>query len=148
MTVYTQRQHLKYTAEQLFDLVADVERYPEIFPWTKEVYSHRRNDRMILVDMTIAFGPLRQRFSTAAVLDRPHRIDIGSQDPMFERFEQRWTFAPAAKGGTNVEYRVDLEFCSRVLQMLMQASFAERAAETMACFEHRAHRLYGGNPDR
>ncbi len=132
----------------MFELVADVERYREFFPWVKEVHSHRRNDRTILVDMTIAVGPLRKRFSTAAVLDRPHRIDIGSQDPMLDRFEQRWTFAPAAEGGTNVEYHVDFKFRSRVLRMLMQASFAKRAAATMAGFEHRAHRLYGGNPDR
>ena len=90
MTAYTQRQHLKYAAPQLFDLVADVERYPEFLPWVIASHIRCRHDHTILVDMTIAAGPLRKRFSTAGVL--PHRIDIGSSDALFERFEQRWIF--------------------------------------------------------
>jgi len=145
MTAYSQRQHLNYAAAQLFDLVVDVERYPEFFPWVKEVHRRHRNDRTILVDMTVAVGPLYKRFSTIAVLDRPRRIDISSRDPMFHRFEQRWTFEPATDGGTNIGYHVDIELRSRVLQMLMQASLNDRAAATMAGFKHRAHRLYAGN---
>jgi coenzyme Q-binding protein COQ10 len=132
-----------YTAPQLFDLVADVERYPEFLPWVIEARIRHHKDSLMLVDMTIAAGPLRKRFSTAAVLHRPHRIDISSQDPLFDRFEQRWTFEPAANGGTNVEYHVDFKFRSRVLQMLMGKSFAERAMATMSAFERQAHRLYG-----
>jgi len=144
MAAHTERQHLAYTAPQLFDLVADVERYPEFLPWMIEARIRHRKDGMMLVDMTIAAGPLRKRFATAAVLHRPHRIEISSQDPLFDRFEQRWTFEPAADGGTNVEYHVDFKFRSRVLQMLMGKSFAERAMATMSAFERQAHRLYGG----
>lgn len=145
MTAYNQRQHLEYAAAQLFDLAADVERYPEFFPWVKEVRSHHRNDRTILIDMTVAAGPLCKRFSTTAVLDRPRRIDITSRDPMFDRFEQRWAFEPAAKGGTDVEYHVDFKFLSRVLRMLIGAAFSDRAAGTLTAFKRRAHRLYGGH---
>jgi coenzyme Q-binding protein COQ10 len=77
------------------------------------------------------------------VLDRPHRIDISSDDPMFDRFAQRWTFEPAAQGGTHVEYRIDFEFRSRLLQTLMGRSFADRAALTLHAFKRRASRLYG-----
>ena len=55
---------------------------------------------------------LRKQFTTKALLDRPHRVEINSYDPMFERFEQIWTFEPAAEGGTNIEYRVDIRFKS------------------------------------
>jgi coenzyme Q-binding protein COQ10 len=144
MTAYTQREHLNYTVSQLFDLVADVERYPEFMPWVIDAHIRHRKDHSILVDMTIAAGLLRKRFSTLAVLDRPHRIDISSRDPLFDRFEQRWTFKPATEGGTNIEYHVDLKFRSRVLQLLMGASFADRAVATMSAFKHRAHRLYDG----
>jgi coenzyme Q-binding protein COQ10 len=145
MTAYTQREHLQFTAPQLFDLVADVERYPEFMPWVIDAHVQHRNDHTMLVGMTVAAGPLRKRFSTAAMLDRPHRIDISSHDPMFDRFEQRWTFEPATNGGTNVEYHVDVELRSRVLQLLMDAAFAGRAAATMAAYKRRAHRLYGGH---
>jgi coenzyme Q-binding protein COQ10 len=145
MTAYTQRQHLKYAAPQLFDLVADVERYPEFLPWVIASHIRRRHDHTILVDMTIAAGPLRKRFSTAGVLHRPHRIDISGTDALFERFEQRWIFEPAPEGGTTVEYHIDFQFRSRVLQMLMGAAFTDRAAATLAAFERRAQRLYGGH---
>jgi coenzyme Q-binding protein COQ10 len=144
MTACTQRRHLQYATTQLFDLVADVEAYPEFLPWVKEVDVHQRKDHSIFVSMTVADGPLRRRFSTMAVLDRPHRIEISSCDPIFDRFEQRWTFEPATNGGTNVEYHVDFKFRSRVLQMLMGKSFASRAIATMSAFERQAHRLYGG----
>ena len=144
MTVYTERQRLKYTALQLFDLVADVEHYPDFMPWVLDSRVRRRNDRTISVEMTIAAGPLRKRFSTVAMLDRPHRIDVSSHDPMFDRFTQRWTFEPTTDDGTNVEYHVDFRFRSRVLQLLMGAAFADRAAATMSAFKHRAQRLYHG----
>ena len=144
MTTYAERQHLPYAAPQLFDLVADVERYPEFMPWLIEARIRRRRDPTIAVEMTIGVGPLRKRFSTIATLERPHRIDIMSFDSTFDRFEQRWTFEPAAEGGTNVEYRVVFDFRSRMLQTLMGASFSDQAIATMSAFKRRAHRLYDG----
>ncbi len=143
MTAYTQRLHLKYTAPQLFDLVADVERYPQFLPWVIEARIRHRQDHTILVEMTIAVGPLRKRISTVGLLHRPHRIDISSHDPLFDCFAQRWTFEPATNGGTNVEYHVDFKFRSRVLQMLIGKSFADRAMTAMSAFERQARRLYG-----
>ena len=143
MPSYAERQHLPYGAPQLFDLVAHVERYPEFMPWVIEARVRHRRDRTIAVEMTVGVGPLRKRFSTIATLDRPDRIDIISSDSMFDRFEQRWTFEPAAEGGTNVEYHVVFEFRSRMLQKLMGASFHDQASATMSAFKRRAHWLYG-----
>lgn len=145
MAAQTERQHLAYTPRQLFDLVLDVERYPEFLPWVIEARIRYRTDSTMLVDMTIGSGPLQKQFSTAAALHRPHRIDISSCDPLFDRFEQRWIFEPAINGGTNVEYHVDFKFRSRLLQILMVKSFARRAIATMSALERRAHRLYGGH---
>ncbi len=144
MSAYAERQHLPYAAPQLFDLVADVERYPEFMPWVIEARIRRRKDRTIVVGMTVGVGPLRKRFLTIAALDRPHWIDIRSGDSTFDHFQQNWTFEPAAEGGTNVEYRVDYQFRSRVLQTLMGAAFSDQANATMSAFKRRAHRLYGG----
>ena len=144
MSPYAERQHLPYAAPQLFDLVASVERYPEFMPWVTEARIRHRRDRTIVVEMAVGVGRLRKRFSTIATLERPHRIDIASYDSTFDRFEQRWTFEPAAEGGTNVEYHVVFEFRSRMLQTLMGASFSDQAIATMSAFKRRAHRLYGG----
>jgi len=144
MTTYAERQHLPYAAPQLFDLVANVERYPEFMPWVTEARVRHRWKHNIAVEMTVGLGPLRKRFSTIATLDRPHRIDITSYDSMFDRFQQRWTFEPVAEGGTSVEYHVVFEFRLRGLQKLMGASFSDQAIATMLAFKRRAHRLYGG----
>lgn len=88
MTVHTKRLHLNYTPTQLFDLVADVERYPQFLPGVAAARISRRKDQTIWVDMTIGTSFLRKRFTTVALLDRPHRIDISSHDPLFEHFQQ------------------------------------------------------------
>ena len=124
MTAYTQRQHLNYTASQLFDLVADVERYPEFMPWVIDVAhpTPQRSHHSGGYD-DCAPGRSASGFQPLACCDRPHRIEISSRDPMFDRFEQWWTFEPAAEGGTNIEYHVDFKFRSRMLQLLMGAVF-------------------------
>jgi coenzyme Q-binding protein COQ10 len=143
MTVFTQRQHLNFSAAELFDLVADVERYPEFMPWVTASHISHRKDNAVFVDMTIAAGPLHRQFSTVGVLQRPQRIDITSADPVFERFEQHWLFEPAQEGGTDVDYQVDVALKSRMLQAALGALFADQAAETMTAFKRRAHQLYG-----
>jgi coenzyme Q-binding protein COQ10 len=143
MAKRTERAHVKYTAAQVFDLVADIERYPDFLPWVIAAGIRRRQGLVLWVDMTMGMGFLRKTFSTIAELDRPHRIDISSHDPLFERFEQKWRFQPAADGGTNVEYEVDFRFRSGLLQRLIGSSFADRAGAMIDAFRHRARRLYG-----
>ena len=126
----------------MFDLVADVERYPEFMPWVAESRIRERHDQTVIVDMVIAAGPLRKRFSTTGVLRRPHWIGVTSHDPIFDRFKQEWTFAPVSDGETNVEYYHELRFKSRVLQLLMDAVFANQARATLTAFKRRAQCLY------
>lgn len=137
------RSHLNYDASHLFDLVADVEKYPEFLPWVIAARVTRRQDTTVWVDMTVGTRLLRKRFTTMAHLERPHRIDIDSQDPLFDRFRQIWTFVPAIEGGTNVEYQVDFRFRSSLLQTLIGGMFSDQANETIAAFKHQAHRLFG-----
>ena len=147
MAIYCHRTHSKYTPAQLFDLVVDVERYPEFIPWMVATRVRRRTETCIWTDLTIGTGPLRKQFSTVATLDRPHRITISSHDPMFARFEQKWTFEPT-EAGTDVEYRVDFALRSFVLQALMDVTFADRAAAVVSAYTRRARRLYGGQQER
>ncbi len=143
MTSRTEHVHLKYTATQLFDLIADVERYPEFLPWVLAARIRRREGQTIWVDMTLGTRFLRRQISTVGLLERPHRITITSDDPMLERFEQRWTLKTAPDGGADVEYRVDFRFRSRLLQALIGGSFAGRAQAMAQAFSLRARRLYG-----
>jgi len=134
---------MNYTAAQLFDLVADVERYPEFLPWVIAARIRRREGQTLWVDMTMGTRLLRKQFATIALLDRPRRIDISSHDALFDRFEQNWRFHSAAKGGTNVEYQVDFRFRSLLLQRLIGAPFADRSAAMIKAYRQRARQLYG-----
>ena len=139
------RVNLPYSPEQVFDLVADVEQYPKFLPWVIAAKVFRRQDRTLWVDLTMGTRLLHKRFTTVAQLERPHRLSIDSPDPLFERFKQNWTFNPASGGGADVEYRVDFKFSSRLLQILIEASFAERTVEMVAAYKRRARELYGSS---
>ena len=143
MTNHTEHIHLKYSATQLFDLVADVERYPEFLPWVIAAHIQRRKEQTIWVEMTMGTNFLRRRISTTASLDRPRRIKISGHDPIFDTFEQCWNFDATADGGTNVEYSVEYKFRSRFLQVLIGTSFADRTRTIVTAFKRRARQLYG-----
>ena len=144
MPSHHERRRLPYTQQQLFDLVADVEKYPEFIPWFAAVRIRQRDAKAWDVDQVIRFKGMRARFTTHAVLEPPDRIVIDTTDPPFRNFAQRWSFAPA-QDGTLVDYESTLELRSTVLQHAMQALFDERqvARETVDCFAQRAQRLYG-----
>jgi coenzyme Q-binding protein COQ10 len=144
---HIERHHSHHTPAQLFDLVIDVERYPGIVPFVVAAKVSRRKERMMWVQMTMGMGFLHKRFTTVAELDRPRRVTINSYDPLFERFEQIWTFQPAARGGTDIEYRVDVRCLSHLLQTLLEASFAERATAMVKAYVRWAERRYGRPSD-
>jgi coenzyme Q-binding protein COQ10 len=142
MARHTERHHLPYTAQQLFDLVADVERYPDFLPWLVATRIVRREGNTVWVDMVIGTNVLRKRFASKAVLDRPKRIDIRSQDVLFERYDQTWTFQPAEDGGTIVEFHVDFVFRSRLIQLMMGTFLADAAKTMVSAFRRRARQIY------
>jgi coenzyme Q-binding protein COQ10 len=95
---HVERHRSRHTPAELFDLVVDVEQYPDFVPWVIAARVTGRRDRTLWVEMTMGTSFLRKRFTTVASLDRPHRMEITSHDPLFERFEQIWTFDPAPEG--------------------------------------------------
>lgn len=143
MLSHHERRHLPYTQQQLFDLVADVDRYAEFLPWMAASRIRRREGNTVWVEMEIGRASLRRRFGSKGVLEPPHRIAIEGEDPLFERFSQVWTFEPAQDGGTHVEVRVDIAFRSRFLGGLMEQFMNEVATDLVAAFKHRARQIYG-----
>lgn len=136
---------LPYTPRELFDLVADVEKYPEFIDWFVAVQIRHREGNRLDVDQVVRFKGLRQRFTTHATLDAPRRLDIVCHDPPFQRFDQHWAFRPAATAGTIIDYESTLELRSSLLQHAMQALFdeAEVAKATVDAFARRAQQIYG-----
>jgi coenzyme Q-binding protein COQ10 len=143
MSRYTERQHLPYSPQQLFDLVADVEKYPEFVPWLMAARIRRRDGNTVWVDLEVGTNMLRKRFATRAVLHPPSHIEISSEDALFQRYDQCWAFQQATDGGTDVEFATNFAFRSRLLQLTMNA-FLQEAAEAMVnAFKYRARGVYG-----
>ena len=144
MFKHSELRRFPYTPRQLFDLVADVEKYPEFIDEFISARIRRRGGDVLEVDQVVRLAGLRVAFATRAVLDPPRRITISTTDFPFRSFDQRWTFTPEA-GGTMVQYDVGLELRFGALQGLMGMVVDERAlAEaTVDAFRRRARQIYG-----
>jgi coenzyme Q-binding protein COQ10 len=140
---YVERIYSQHTSAQLFDLVADVEQYPNFVPWVLSARVTGRKDDTMWTEMTMGTGFFRRQFTTVASLHRPRRMEIISRDPIFEKFEQIWTFDPAADGGTDVECQVELSLSSPILQVVVGVSGGESTKAMVRAYMRRAQRLYG-----
>jgi len=143
MPTHAEKRVVAYTPEQLFDLVADVERYPEFLPWCLTARIKRREDRLIVADLVIGFRMLRDEFTSRVTLDRPRRIDVTYEQGPFRHLNNHWIFEPTADGGCLIDFYVDFEFRSRLLQRLMGVLFNEAVRHMVGAFEARARQLYG-----
>lgn len=148
MARYSVVRTLPYTPDQLFELVGDVEKYPEFIPWVTylRTWNEREEGRAIVLDAEagVGFSFLRERFSTTVRRDPDTRtIDVGLLSGPFRRLENRWRFLPEPTGGTRVEFLIDFEFKVRLLDGVLRANFDKAVNRLIACFEGRARQLYG-----
>lgn len=143
MPTHAEHRLLPYTAEQLFDLVADVERYPEFLPWCLGARLRERKDNVIVADLLIGFKMVRERFTSRIVLDRPRGLDVAYTDGPFRYLNNHWSFIPQPDGGCLIDFYVDFEFRSRMLQKIIEMLFNEAVKRMVGAFETRARQLYG-----
>jgi coenzyme Q-binding protein COQ10 len=141
-------RHLPYTAEQLFALVGDVERYPDFVPWVASLraWNRRRGEggvETLDAEAEVRFAIIRERFTTRVRLDAPAlAIDVGLIAGPFRHLRNQWRFE-AAPGGASLTFEIDFEFGSRLLHGLLAANFERAVGRLVACFERRAEILYG-----
>jgi coenzyme Q-binding protein COQ10 len=148
MPQYRTQRRVPHSAEDMFRLVADVERYPEFLPFCERlVVRGRRTEgqREILVaDMSIGYRLVRETFTSKVTLDRPAlEIHADYLDGPFRTMENSWSFEPLPDGGSEIRFAISYEFKSRALALLMGAVF-DRVFRTFAsAFEARANKVYG-----
>lgn len=143
MPTHAERRLLPYTAEQLFDLVADVERYPEFLPWCIGARIREKQGNTITADLLIGFKMVRERFTSRVVLDHPRVIDVSYTDGPFRYLNNHWAFIPQSPNGCIIDFYVDFEFRSRLLQKIIEVLFNEAVKRMVGAFETRARQLYG-----
>ena len=142
MPTHAEKQIVPYTPEQLFDLVADVAKYPRFLPWCVAARVRHRTEHHLLSDLTIGFGPFRESFTSRVTLDRPHRVTVKYENGPFRYLNNQWEFAPH-DSGTEVDFFVDFEFRSRILQAAIGVVFNEAVRRMVKAFRKRAHEVYG-----
>ena len=144
MPTHAERRRLPYRPDQLFELVADIERYPEFLPWCRAARIRKREGEVIIADLVIGWRMIRERFTSRVVLKKPERIDVTYHEGPFKYLDNHWIFEPQADGGCVLDFYVDFEFRSRMLQKAMALLFNEAVRRMVQSFEARARQLYGG----
>lgn len=142
MPTHAERKTLPYTAEQMFDLVADVGKYPDFLPWCVGARVRSHTETEIVADLTIGFGPFRESFNSRVELDRPNKCTVKYEDGPFKYLSNQWTFI-ANPTGCEVKFFVDFEFRSRLLQSAIGVVFNEAVRRMVNAFLKRARDVYG-----
>ena len=148
MPSFETRRPVPHSAEQMFELVADVTRYPEFLPLCEALSVRSRKERdgkeLLVADMTVGYKAIRETFTTQVLLNRAElAIDVKYVDGPFRYLDNRWRFEPTVEGGSTVLFFIDYEFKSRLLGALMGSMF-DRAFRMFAeAFEARADAIYG-----
>lgn len=147
MPTHAERRVVPYTQEQIFDLVADVERYPEFLPWCVAARVRQRPaPKIIVADLVIGYRMFRERFTSHVAFDPPERIDVKYYEGPFHYLNNHWTLEPRDGGGCVIDFYVDFEFKSRMLQKVIRTLFNEAVQRMVGAFERRADALYGAGP--
>jgi coenzyme Q-binding protein COQ10 len=142
MPTHAERQVVPYTPEQLFDLVADVGKYPQFLPWCIGARVRGQSAAGLVADLTIGFGPFRESFTSRVTLDRPNRVQVRYENGPFRYLNNQWDFRPH-QNGTEVAFFVDFEFRSRILQAAIGVVFNEAVRRMVNAFLKRARDVYG-----
>jgi len=147
MPTHSETRELPYTAQQMYDLVADVDAYPEFLPWTSAARIKREEDMgdhtVMDADLVISFKVFRERFTSRVKLwPRQRSIDTQYLDGPFKHMKSNWKFDEAPEGCT-VHFFVDFEFRNAILQKIIGVVFNEAMQRVVRAFEKRAEALYG-----
>jgi coenzyme Q-binding protein COQ10 len=142
MPTHAEKRILRYTPEQLFDMVADVRRYPEFLPWCVGARVISRKEEELIADLTIGFKMFRETFRSQVLLERPDHVHVRYLNGPFRYLNNHWRFHPHPQG-TQVDFFVDFEFRSRLLQAVIGTVFNEAVRLMVRAFERRAMQLYG-----
>lgn len=147
MPTHSENRTMPYTAQQMYDLVADVGEYPKFLPWTAAARIKSVTDKgdhsVMDADLVISFKVFRERFTSRVVL-WPQRkaIDTEYLDGPFKYMKSNWSFEDI-EGGCKVHFFVDFEFRNAILQKIIGVVFNEAMQRVVKAFEKRADTLYG-----
>lgn len=145
MPTHAQRKVLRHSPEQMYSIVADVGRYPEFLPWCAGARIVESSETQLVADMTIGFKMFRESFRSEVALERPTEVRVKYLNGPFRYLNNTWKFNPHPNG-CEVDFFVDFEFRSAILQAAIGLVFNEAVQLMVRAFERRAMALYGRKP--
>ena len=152
MPQFSTKRRVRHSAADMFELVADGEKYPEFVPLCHALKVKSRADKgegitVLVADMTVAYKMISETFTSRVTLDRPNlKVLVEYLDGPFKHMHNRWAFRATGERTCEVEFFIDYEFRSRMLAMLMGALFDTAFRKFAVAFEQRADQVYGRKP--
>ena len=148
MPQFSTKRRVHHAAVDMFDLVADVDKYPQFVPLCSALTVKSRAEKdgktILVADMTVAYKIVRETFTSRVTLDRKDlKILVEYLNGPFKRMQNCWSFHPVGEDACDVEFFIDYEFRSRTLAMLMGAMFDAAFRRFAVAFEQRADEVYG-----
>jgi coenzyme Q-binding protein COQ10 len=141
MPRHEEQATLAYSADELFDVVADVKDYPSFIPWCSGAHIHRADERQIVADLVIGFGPFQESFTSDVTLVRPRQVLVRALEGPLEHLTNSWTFSPAGDR-TLVDFIIDFQFKSHLLDHFAAEMFQMAATKMMSAFQSRVHLVH------
>lgn len=141
MPRHQESRTLPYSAEQVFDMVADIEKYPEFLPWVIALRVKSDSETEAVADMIVGFKGLRETFSCRVSKDRPRQVKVSYIDGPMKHLDNEWNFEDV-DGGCRVDFMVDFAFKNRMFEMLAGQFFDKAFRKMTTAFETRAAELY------
>jgi coenzyme Q-binding protein COQ10 len=148
MHTYHDIQHSPYTTQQIFDLVIDIERYPEFLPWCRAARILERNEHRIRAELVVSFKHITQSYTSAVTFHRPISpdeegyINVDLIQGPFEHLSNHWKFTPAQDNGAEIALELAFKFRSRMLDSIIGLLFGNASAKMAEAFKQRADVLY------
>lgn len=143
MPSHQEKKILPYSCEQVFDLVMDIEKYPDFLPWCVGSRITEKNDEFVKADLIIGYKMFRETFTSQVYFKRPETITVSYQSGPMQDLRNYWRLRSMPNGHCEVDFYVDFEFKSKVFQGLASMFFNEIVKRMVDGFEKRADTLYG-----
>lgn len=141
MLTHSEQRFLPYTPEQMFDLVLDIEKYPEFLPWCVAARITKRTGDALFADVVVGYKMFRETFTSRVAFTRPERVDVEYQKGPMKHLENHWLFHPH-NNGCLVNFHVSFEFKSKIFQSVISQFFDKAISKMVNAFEERARNLY------
>ena len=145
MPRHSESRHVPYSAEQMFELVADVGRYGEFLPWVVATRIRSNSETEMVADLVVGFKSLRETFTSKVIKERPGRISVDYLDGPLKYLHNEWGFEADPNGGCRIEFLVDFAFRNKMFESLAGQVFDRALRKMTDSFEARADELYGSS---